>query len=100
LDIDIGGADIGIENATAAVGFGIGMEESNKIYFNNISSVPLALRDSSWRKLAVLDVSLPISASVDIGGSGQLSINPIVAISSEDLFADDPIAVSVSFDLE
>lgn len=91
-------AGIGIENATAAVGFGIGMEESNKIYFNEIDSVVLSLRDSSWRKVGVLDVSLPIS--FHLGQVGGLSLTPILSISSDDLFRGDLPSVSVDFDLE
>ena len=78
-----GGNGIGIENATLAFGFGIGLEEANKVYFSNISSMPLAVRDSNWRKVAVLDASIPITASVNIGGYG-LSLEPIVDISSCD----------------
>lgn len=96
-DLDIGVANIGIENATAAVGIGIGMEESNKIYFSNIDSVLLSLRDSSWRKVGVLDVSLPINANVDLGG---LSLTPIFSISSDDLFGVDLPSISVDFDVE
>ena len=93
-------AGLKIENANVAVGLGIGMEESKKIYFNVIDSVLIALRDSSWRKVAVLDASLPISASIELGGLGNLTLAPIVAISSKDLFGPDLPSISVDFDVE
>ena len=97
-DLDVAGVpNIGIENATAAVGLGIGMEESNKIYFNDIDSVFLSLRDSRWRKVAVMDVSLPISLDVAMAG---LSLTPIVSIRSDDLFLPDPLSISVDFDVK
>ena len=94
-----GGNGIGIENATLAFGFGIGLEEANKVYFSNIISMPLAVRDSNWRKVAVLDASIPVTASVNIGGYG-LSLEPIFEILSEDLFAENAVAISVDFDIE
>lgn len=93
-------AGLKIENANAAVGLGIGMEESKKIYFNAIDSVLIALRDSSWRKVAVLDASLPIIANIELGGLGDLTLAPIVAIRSKDLFGPDLPSISVDFDVE
>lgn len=93
-------AGLKIENANAAVGLGIGMEESKKIYFNAIDSVLIALRDSSWRKVAVLDASLPIIANIELGGLGDLTLAPIVAIRSKDLFGPDLPSISVDFDVK
>ena len=93
-------AGLKIENANAALGLGIGMEESKKIYFSAIDSVFLALRDSSWRKVAVLDASLPISANIELGGLGNLNLAPIVAINSKNLLGDELPSVSVDFDVE
>ena len=93
-------AGLKIENANAAVGLGIGMEESKKIYFNAIDSVLIALRDSSWRKVAVLDASLPIIANIELGGLGDLTLAPIVAIRSKDLFGPDLPSISIDFDVE
>ena len=88
---------IDIDNATTAIGFGIGLLESNKVYFSDITSVLQSLRSSSWQKVGVLDVSLPITAKVP---KIDLQLTPLISISSKDLFGDDPPAFSVDFNVE
>ena len=46
-----GVADIGVENGTASIGFGLGLDQkSERMYFTNIESVPLAIGQASWNK--------------------------------------------------
>ena len=100
--MDIAGiGNIGIENATITFAFGLGIVEiSEKIYFNNISSTLLALRENAvWQKVGVMDVTLPILASFDFDGI-DLTISPIVSITSPDLFTPDYPNFSVDLNLE
>lgn len=100
--MDIAGiGNIGIENATISFAFGLGIVEiSEKIYFNELTSTLLALRENAvWQKVGVMDVTLPILASFDFEGIG-LTISPIISITSPDLFTPDYPNLSVDLNLE
>lgn len=47
-----GVADIGVENGTATLGFGLGIEEtSERVYFSNVTNMALSVRNNaSWQK--------------------------------------------------
>ena len=102
-DMDIASiGTIGIENATIAFAFGLGIvEASDKIYFNDISSVIAALRDNpDWQRVGVMDISIPMIADIDFADGLDLSLNPIVSISSPDLFVPDYPSMSIDLNLE
>ena len=86
---------------STALGFGIGIEEvSEKIHFDKISSTLLALRQGpSWRKVGVMDISLPLSMSLTILGNG-LSLDPLVTITDDNLFDTNAPDISLDLNLE
>eukprot|EP00956_Cyclotella_meneghiniana_P037722 scaffold143333_cov73-Cyclotella_meneghiniana.AAC.1 len=100
--MDIAGiGNIGIQNATISFAFGLGIVEiSDKIYFNELTSTLLALRENAvWQKVGVMDVTLPILTTFDFGGI-DLTINPIISITSPDLFTPDLPTMSIDLNLE
>lgn len=88
------------EDGTIAFAFGLGIIEStDKIYFNDISSVPLALKDTAeWQTAAVMDVSLPIAATVPFAESTTLG--PIISITSSDWFTPDLPSMGIDLNLQ
>ena len=100
-DMDI--ADIGnisIEDGTIAFAFGLGMiEVSDKIFLNEISSVPLALKDSAeWQTAAVMDVSITTDVPVQL--AEDLILKPIISITSSDFFTSQLPSISIDLNLQ
>ena len=101
-DMDIAGiGNIGIENATINLAFGFGIVEiSEKVYFNEISSVVIALKKfGEWRKVGVMDVTIPIIATINFAEDIDLSLGPLISISSPDLFTPDIPSISLDLNL-
>lgn len=94
--------NIGIENATIALGFGLGMvERSHEIPFKNISSVILALKEVvDWQKVGVMDVTIPINILIEFAEDLNLNVGPLISIISRDLFAPEPPSINVDLNLE
>lgn len=101
-DMNIAGiGNINLENSTISFAFGLGMVEiSDKIYFNEISSVPLILKDLKWQTAGVMDATLKISANIEFGEGLDLSLGPLISITSPDLFTPDFPSVSLDLNLE
>lgn len=101
-DMNIAGiGNINLENSTISFAFGLGMVEiSDKIYFNEISSVPLILKDLEWQTAGVMDATLKISANIEFGEGLDLSLGPLISITSPDLFTPDFPSVSLDLNLE
>ena len=101
-DMDIAGiGNINLEDSTISFAFGLGMVEiSDKIYFNEISSVPLILKDLEWQTAGVMDATLKISANIEFGEGLDLSLGPLISITSPDLFTPDFPSVSLDLNLE
>ena len=100
--MDIAGiGNILIQNATISFAFGLGIVEiSDKIYFNELTSTLRALRENAvWQKVGVMDVTLPILATFDFSGI-DLTISPIISITSPDLFTPDLPTMSIDLNLE
>ena len=90
---------LSIENGTISFAFGLGIEEaSERIYFPEISSSLMALRQkASWQKVGGMDISLPVNIALPLAG-GSLNIKPILSISDKNLF--DTVNATVSLDFE
>lgn len=102
-NMDIAGVgNIGIENATISFAFGLGIVEiSDKIYFNDTSSVIASLRDKpEWERVGVMDISIPIIATISFADDIDLSLSPIISITSPDLFVPDYPSMSIDLNLE
>jgi hypothetical protein len=93
--------NIELANATITSAFGLGIVEiSDKIYFNEIASAILALRqNATWQKVGVMDITLPVIATINIGNLG-LTLNPIISITSPDLFSPEYPSMSIDLNLE
>jgi hypothetical protein len=104
VDGEIGVPDVGsvaIENATIAFAFGLGIVEiSDKIFFSDIQSAATALKkNATWQHVAVMDINLPIVATIELGGLG-LSLSPIISITSPDLFSPELPSMRIDLNLE
>ena len=102
-DMDIASVgSIGVENATITFAFGLGIVEiSDKIYFNEISSALIALRENAqWQKVGVMDITIPVIATIEFAEGIDLSLSPIISITSPDLFTPDYPSISVDLNLE
>lgn len=102
-DMDIANVgSIGVENATIAFAFGLGIVEiSDKIYFNEISSVLIALKENAlWQKVGVMDISIPVTATIEFAPDLDLTLNPIISITCPDLFTPDFPSIAVDLNLE
>ena len=99
MDIaDVG--NIGIKNGTIAFSFGLGMiEVADKIYFNEISSVVLALKNLEWQTAAVMDVSIPLVATIQFAEDLDLTLSPIISITSSDFFTPGFPVISLDLNL-
>jgi hypothetical protein len=101
-EIDLSGVgSISIENATIAFAFGLGIiEVSDKIYFNELSSATVALhQNAQWQRVGVMDISIPVVSKIDFSGLG-LSLNPIISITSSDLFTPNHLSINADLNLE
>lgn len=98
-ELDLAGAaTIKIEDGSVSMALGLGLDEaSEQIYFRNITSAPLALRQASWRKVGVIDASLPANFAINIPNFPNLK--PIISITDNDLFGPGTPAMSIDFDV-
>lgn len=96
-----GVGSITIENATIVLGVGLGIiEVSDKIYFNELTSTTTALRQNAlWQKVGVMDIAIPVVTKIELNGLG-LSLNPIISITSSDLFASEHLLMNIDLNLE
>lgn len=97
--LDIAGVStLTLDEGSVALGFGIGIEEASpRIYFPNISSTLLTLRqEAQWRRVGAVDISLPISFTIN---DDTLSLNPIITISDDNLFDTQAATVAIDFDI-
>ena len=94
--------NIGVENATISFAFGLGIVEiSDKIYFNEISSAILALKNSAkWQKVGMMDITIPIIATIEFADGIDLNLSPIISITSPDLFTPEFPSISIDLNLE
>ena len=94
------GTSIAIDNVTVAFALGLGMaESSSKVYFAEMPSANLALQQKvQWQKVGVMDISIPIAKEVEYLDFG-LAMNPIISITSSDLFTELP-SLSIDISLE
>lgn len=102
-DMDI--ANIGnivIDNATIAVAFGLGIVEiSDKIYFNEISSALLAMKESAeWQQVGAMDITMPLLATIEFANGMDISISPIISITSSDLFNTGFPSLNIDLNIE
>ena len=102
-----GAATIGVENGSISLALGLGLEESSeKIYFKDMASTLIALRQTQWRKVGVIDVSLPVSLAFDIASDGlkdvlnNIELTPIISITDAFLFGPEAPKFSIDFDIE
>lgn len=78
----------------------IASKSSNKIYFNEIVSALLALRqNASWQKVGMMDIVVPLNVTIDYSGL-SLSLNPIFSISDSNLFDIELPSMSVDLDIK
>ena len=100
-DMDIANiGNIEIEDGMISFAFGLGMiEMTDKIYFNEVSSVPLALKNTAeWQTAAVMDVSIPIAVTLSFAEG--IILKPVISITSSDLFTPDlPYYMSIDLNL-
>lgn len=97
--LDLAGiSTLSLTDGSIAFAFGIGIEEASpRIYFPNIASTLLSLRqDASWQKVGAVDISLPIEFDLQIG---LPSLNPILSITDGNLFDTEKASVSLDFDI-
>lgn len=101
-DMDIVGiGNIGIENATICFALGLGIvERSDKIYFNEFSSSNFALKEFvEWQKVGVMDISLPILTTIEFADGIDVSLRPLISITSPNLFAPELPSMSIDLNL-
>jgi hypothetical protein len=93
--------NIELANATITFAFGLGiLEISDKIYFNKIASAIQALiQNVQWQQVGMMDITLPVIATIDIGNL-DLALNPIISITSPDLFSPEYPSMSLDLNLE
>lgn len=103
-----GVASLGLDNGAVDLALGLGLDKvSDKIYFSELKSVISSLRDdTSWQKIGVIDVVLPIKFDIhDVGGGLGDFLNMIpnlplmLFIIDDDLFSRKPPSVGVDLDL-
>ena len=103
-----GVATINVDDGSLALALGLGLDQaSERIYFNQLKSTALALRqEASWRRVGVLDASLEISFDAT-GSDGFKQVldtlkNPslFISVTDDDLFGPDSPKFSIDFDLE
>ena len=102
-DMDIASiGNIGIENATIAFAFGLGIVEiSDKIYFNEISSALLAMKESAeWQQVGAMDITIPLLATIEFANGMDISIRPIISIASSDLFNSGFPSLNIDLNIE
>ena len=95
--LEIAGVEaLSVVDGTIAFALGLGIEESSeKIYFNEIDSVSIALRRVKWQKVGGMDISLPVGGKL----LGELDLEPILSISDGNLFDSVNPTVSLDFDI-
>lgn len=101
-EMDVSGiGSIAVEDATIAFAFGLGVVEiSDKIYFADIKNIATTLKkNAQWQHVAVMDVNLPVVAAIELGGL-ELSLSPIISITSSDLLSLEPPLVRIDLSME
>ena len=98
--ISLGESTLGVDDGVIAFGFGFGMvERSDKIFFRDISSASLAMRENGkWNQVGGMDISLPVNVSIGALG-GSLNLKPLISITDSDLLGPDSPAISIDFDV-
>jgi hypothetical protein len=102
-DMDIASiGNIAISNATIAFGLGLGLVEvSDKIYFSDIASVLTSLAESvEWQKVAAMDATIPIDATIEFASGLGLTLTPVISITSSDMFASGFPSIGVDLNIE
>ena len=102
-DMDIANiGTIGVNKGIVSFGLGIGIvERTGKIYFNEISSILQVLKSSAeWRTVGVLDAAIPVVATIEFAGDLGLTLNPLISITSSDLFTPELPSMSIDLNLE
>ena len=100
--MDVSGiGSIAVEDATIAFAFGLGVVEiSDKVYFADIKNIATTLKkNAQWQHVAVMDVNLPVVAAIELGGL-ELSLSPIISITSSDLLSLEPPLVRIDLSME
>jgi hypothetical protein len=100
--MDVSGiGSIAVEDATIAFAFGLGVVEiSDKVYFADIKNIATTLKkNAQWQHVAVMDINLPVVAAIELGGL-ELSLSPIISITSSDLLSLEPPLVRIDLDME
>ena len=113
--LDLAGvATINVDDGSLAFALGLGLDQaSDKLYFNELKSTILALRQgslrqpASWRKVGVLDASLEISFDPNFGSDDFAQVlgtlddpSLVISVTDDDLFGSDAPKFSIDFDLE
>ena len=93
-----GVSTINVDDGSLAFAIGLGLDQaSNKIYFNQLKSTALALRQKpiSWRKVGVLDASLEISVDPTLGSDAFQQVlttlgdpSLVISVTDDDLFGE------------
>ena len=101
--MDIAGiGSIGVKNGTVAFGFGLGVVEiSDKLYFSEIASTLLALKERAvWQNVGVMDITLPIDATIEFADALGVTLSPLISITSPNLFTSELPSMSIDLNLE
>jgi hypothetical protein len=100
--MDVSGiGSIAVEDATIAFAFGLGVVEiSDKVYFADIKNIATTLKkNAQWQHVAVMDINLPVVAAIELGGL-ELSLSPIISITSPDLLSPKAPLMSIDMSME
>ncbi|EJK77783.1 hypothetical protein THAOC_00363, partial [Thalassiosira oceanica] len=94
-------------NSSAAIAFGLGMVKSSpRIYFSNLTSTAVAIRNLEWQHLCALDMSVPVMFDGSIAGeelqglmSNYADLEMIINIQTDDLCGTSAPSISIDADL-
>jgi len=82
------------------------VKSSPRIYFSNLTSVAVAIRNLEWQHLCALDMSVPVSFDGSIAGeelqglmSNYADLEMIVNIQTDDLCGHSAPSISIDADL-
>jgi hypothetical protein len=94
-------AELTLDDGFIAFAFGIGIDSASpRIYFPNISSTLLVLRnEASWQRVGAMDIKLPLQFSLTDRGFDLPDIAPIISLTDRDLFDTELPDVSIDFDI-
>jgi hypothetical protein len=61
----------------------------------------IALRENAqWQKVGVMDITIPVVATIEFADDIDLTLSPIISITSPNLFTPDYPSFSVDLNLE